>query len=50
MQYDINSPDYTNLNIKITIKDEDTLEDFRKQIEYIYEIPAASYLITYVSD
>ena len=32
------------------MKDEETIDEFRKQIEIIYEIPAGSFLITYVSD
>lgn len=46
----MNTPVYTNLKIEVTMKDEETLDEFRKQIEAIYEIPAGSFLITYVSD
>lgn len=50
MQYDLNNPNYSNFKIEINIKDEETLEEFRKRIEEKYEIPAGSFLITYVSD
>ena len=50
MQYDLNNPNYTNWKIEVTMKDEETVEEFRKQIEKQHDIPAGSFLITYVSD
>lgn len=50
MQYDMNNVNYTNWKIEVTMKDEETLDEFRKQIEAVYEIPAGSFLITFVSD
>ena len=46
----MNNPDYCNWKIEVTLKDEDTIDDYRRKIEEIYEIPAGSFLITFVSD
>jgi hypothetical protein len=50
MQYDMNQPNYTNWKIHINIKDEETIQEFRKRVEQIYEFPAGSFLISSVND
>jgi len=50
MQYDMNLANYANWKLLIKIKDEETIDEFRKQVEKIYEIPAGSFFISSVND
>jgi len=46
----MNKEVYSNYKISMNIKDDDTLESFRKQVEIMYDIPAGSFLISHVHD